>query len=102
MENKNNKKDKFNNEKNGLFIGLIIPIISTLLYYLFLAPGSIIIFLKQIFIYGTHTKMLGLTIIPNFLIYFYFRWKTKYKIAEGMSIATLIFLIVIVILRYLR
>jgi amino acid permease len=98
METK--KRDILNSEKNGMFIGLILPFIAVFIIYLYISPDSFKLFFKQAFLYGLYNKVIGFAIIPNFLMYFYFRWKSKLKAAEGISIASLIYLILFVILKY--
>jgi len=95
-----NKKDKFNVEKNGLFIGLIVPLLAISVIYVFINPESFTLFLKQAFLWGLYNKEIGLALIPNFVLYFYFRWKSKLRVSEGISIATLIYLLLFVILKY--
>ena len=95
-------KDKRNNEKTGIIAGILLPVITILLYYLFENPGDFIFFLKKIFMGTSYTRIFGLCIIPNFIIFFAFRWQKKFKASEGVSIATLGYLILIVILKYIN
>jgi len=95
-------KDKNNNEKTGMIAGLLIPIATMIIYYLFENPGDFILFIKQIFMGGSYSRIFGMCIIPNFVIFFVFRWQKKYKASEGVTIATLIYLIIIVILKYIN
>ncbi len=95
-------KNKSNTEKIGMIAGLILPIITIVIYYLFENPGDFGFFLKQIFMSSSYTRIIGLCIVPNFVIFFVFRWQKKPKASEGVSIATLIYLIVIVILKYVN
>ncbi len=98
METK--KIDKINSEKVGLFIGLIVPILAIFILYFYLQPGDLGLFLKQALLYGLYNKLIGFAIVPNFLLYFYFRLKSQLRAAEGISIASLIYLLLFVILKY--
>ena len=95
-------KDKTNSEKVGMLAGIFIPIITIIIYYLFDNPGNFGFFLKQIFMGSSYTRIFGLCIVPNFVIFFIFRFQKKFKASEGVSIATLIYLILIVILKYVN
>jgi len=95
-------RDKTNNEKTGMLAGLAVPIIAIIIYYLFENPGDFFFFLKQIFMGSSYTRIFGLCIVPNFIIFFIFRYQKKLKASEGVSIATLIYLILIVILKYIN
>lgn len=99
MEQAKNKK---NNEKTGMLAGLFVPIMTITIYYLFDNPPSLGFFLKQIFMGSSYTRIFGLCIVPNFIIFFIFRYQKKHKASEGVSIATLIYLILIVILKYIN
>ena len=95
-----NNLNKYNKEKAGIVIGLLLPLISILIYYFIENPGGFGLFLKEVFIYGIHTKVIGLTIIPNFAAYFIARLKKMLKTADGISIVSLIYLTLIVVLKY--
>ena len=95
-------KNKTNNEKTGMLAGLFVPVIVITIYYLFENPGDFGFFLKQIFMGSSYTRIFGLCIVPNFVIFFIFRFQKKYKASEGVSIATLIYLILIVIVKYVN
>ncbi len=94
------KTTQINSEKIGLFIGLLIPFLAIIIIYLYVGPSDLKLFLRQAFLYGLYNKMIGFAIVPNFLIYFYFRWKGLLRASEGISIASLIYLILFVILKY--
>jgi len=93
-------KDKFYSEKNGMLIGFAVPSIIILAYYLYIQPDNFILFIKQTLNFSIYNRFAGLVIVPNFILYFYFRWKLKFKFAEGFSIASLIYLILIIMLKY--
>lgn len=93
-------KDKTNSEKVGIIAGLLIPMATIVIFYLFENPPSFSLLLKQIFMGTTYTRLFGLCIVPNFVVFFIFRWQKKLKASEGVTIATLLYLILIVILKY--
>ncbi|MFN8255787.1 MAG: hypothetical protein U0W24_08880 [Bacteroidales bacterium] len=94
-------QNKLNSDKIGIALGLILPLTAIIVYYIIESPGSLGLFFKEVFIYGIHTKVIGLTIIPNFVIYFIARLKKLFKLSEGISIISLVYLVIIVVLKYL-
>ncbi len=92
--------DKMNKEFVGLLAGIFMPIITIILYYLFTTPIGFTLFLKQIFMGSSYTRIFGLCIVPDFVIYFIYTYQKKNKAAEGVSIASLLYLILIVVLKY--
>ncbi len=97
---KENKIDKTNTVMIGLLAGIFVPVIAIIFYYLFTNPTSFPLFLKQIFMGSSYTRVFGVCIVPNFVIYFIYSYQKKAKAAEGVSMATLLYLIFIVIMKY--
>ncbi len=97
---KKQKTDKTNTAIVGLIAGIFVPIIAIIFYYLYTNPVSFPLFLKQIFMGSSYTRVFGVCIVPNFLIYFIYSYQKKTKAAEGVSIATLLYLIFIVVMKY--
>ena len=95
-------RDKTNNEKTGMLAGLFVPLIAMIIYYLFENPGDIGLFIRKIFMGSSYTRIFGLCIIPNFVIFFIFRLQKKFKASEGVHIGTLIYLIILVTLKYIN
>ena len=95
------KKDKLDVEKNGMLIGLLVPASAIFCYYLYIQPDNFGAFIRHTFNFSIYNRFIGLAIVPNFLIYFYYRWKSKLKLAEGLSMATLLYLFIIVIIKYI-
>ncbi len=95
------KIDKTNREIIGLLAGIFIPIITIIFYYFFASPIDFTLFLKQIFMGSSYTRIFGLCIVPNFLVYFIYVFQRKNKAADGVSISTLLYLLLIVILKYI-
>jgi hypothetical protein len=96
----NANKDKFYSEKNGMLIGFAVPAVIIFGNYLYIQPDNFLVFIKTTLNFSIYNRFVGFAIIPNFLLYFYFRWKSKFKFAEGFSIASLIYLILIIMLKY--
>ncbi len=95
------KIDKKNNELTGIIVGIVVPVIAIIFYYLFENPTSFILFVKQIFMGSTYTRIFGVCIVPDFVVFFIFRYQKRFKAAEGVSIATLLYLLFIVVLKYI-
>jgi len=94
------KTTNINIEKIGLLIGLLIPFLAVIIIYFYISPANLKLFLKQAFVFGLYNNVIGFAIVPNFLLFFYFRLKGQLRAAEGISIASLIYLILFVILKY--
>ncbi len=94
------QQDKTNTTIIGLIAGIFVPIIAIIFYYLYTNPISFPLFLKQIFMGSSYTRIFGVCIVPNFVIYFIYSFQKKKKAAEGVSMATLLYLIFIVVMKY--
>ncbi|NOZ48206.1 MAG: hypothetical protein GXO79_15735 [Chlorobi bacterium] len=84
-------KDKINNLYIGLVIGLVLPLISLLLLYIFKYESytfnGFINLLKQFHIL---TQVLSLSVLPNLMAFFIFIWLNMLKAARGVLMATFI------------
>ena len=86
----------------GLSIGLLIPFIAFLLFYIFrysdLSLGK---FIGVYFNLGILTHIVSLSVLPNLLVFFGFIRKNWLYSARGTLLATILFAIVVAIVRFI-
>ncbi len=92
------KKIKYDNCILGFGLGIIVPIIAFLLFYLYRHPKSFQIFYEQVLTVNVISRLVSLCAIPNLLVFFIFIWTNRYKSAHGVIGATFVYAIVVLIL----
>jgi hypothetical protein len=96
METKS--RTKYDNRLLGLSLGIIVPIITFILFYLYRNPVSFKLFYDQVLTINIISRLVSLCVIPNLLVFFIFIWTNRYKSAHGVIGATFVFAIVVLIL----
>ena len=87
---------KFDSIVLGLVLGLIFPLVATILYQKIMFPGyEYDDFLFRAFLIGVHIKVISVCVFPNLLIFFVFIWTNRLKSSRGVLLATLIYALVI-------
>jgi hypothetical protein len=99
METK--KKLKNDNRLLGLALGIVVPILTFILFYLYRNPVSFKIFYDQVLTVNVISRLVSLCVIPNLLVFFIFIWTNRYKSAYGVIAATFVYAIVVLILTQL-
>ena len=95
-------RSKFDASYIGLIIGIIVPILS--LYMLseyYYNTLNFFEFLERMEYRDSIPKMISLSVIPNLLVFYIFIWKKFYYAARGVIGSTFLYVIVVVILKYL-
>lgn len=94
------RKPGLNSQRTGLFAGLIIPLVSFFLFYLF-RYGHIPFFefLKYVWFRDILAPLMSLNILPNLLIFYIFIRKNYLFSARGVLLATFIFAGIILLLK---
>ena len=92
---------KYNTEKIGLISGLIIPVITIIIFYFVRNPKSLEIFINRIIGVNIYSELVSVCVVPNLLLFFIFIWTDRMYSARGVIGATFIYAIIIVILKYL-
>ena len=97
-----NVKSKFNKLSIGLVSGILIPIISILIFYFVnkYRFGSFERFVRHFVVYHLTSHLVSLSVIPNMAVFYLFIKKNFLYSAKGVVLATLIYGVVIVILRF--
>ncbi len=95
-------KYNYNNMFIGLILGLIVPIIVMFLFY-FLSVDNISIqrFVNFMVKMEILSQFIVLAVIPNLLVFFFFLNRNFYYAARGVILATIIFSVLSVVLKYL-
>jgi hypothetical protein len=96
METKS--KIKYDNRLLGLSLGIIVPIVTFIIFYLYRNPVSFKLFYDQVLTINIISRLVSLCVIPNLLVFFIFIWTNRYKSAHGVIGATFVFAIVVLIL----
>ena len=85
----------------GIIPGLIAPLIGVLIFYLIQnSTETFFEFLKSLTLSGVITHSVSLAVLPNLLIFFVFIWTHNYKAAKGVILATILYALLILILRF--
>jgi hypothetical protein len=92
---------KYDNRLIGFILGIIVPVITFILFYLYRKPKSFEIFYNQVLTVNVISKLVSLCVIPNLLIFFIFIWTNRNKSAYGVIGSTFIYAIVVLILTQL-
>ncbi len=96
-----NVKSKYNKLWLGLVLGIIIPIITIIIFSLFKSDvKNIVEFIQFTLSISALSNILSLCALPNLAIFYLFLNKELYYSARGVIFATLIWAILVVITRY--
>jgi hypothetical protein len=96
-----NVKSKYNKLWLGLVLGIIIPIITIIIFSLFKSDvKNLIEFIEFTLSISALSNILSLCALPNLAIFYLFLNKELYYSARGVIFATLLWAILVVITRY--
>lgn len=96
-------KSKINSTTLGLIIGILVPILSILLTYVvrFQAEMSIETFIDSMLVHRIYTKVVALGVYFGNIVFFFLFIKTDLlKAARGVLLATILYSLAIMILRF--
>lgn len=96
METK--KNIRYDNRLLGLVLGIIVPVITIILFYLYQNPQNYKLFYNQIMTINILSRLVSLCVLPNLLVFFIFIWTNRYKSAYGIIGATFIYALLVLIL----
>ena len=96
-----NKLSRYNDVRLGLATGLIVPVITVLIFYQ-VKFGHLDIgeFLSNMITKKVLSSILSLCVIPNLLVFFVFIWTNMLYLARGVLMATFVFAVVVVAVKY--
>jgi hypothetical protein len=94
-------RSRLNNIWVGLIAGIIIPVIAILIAY---AGGtqkiSFAEFIDSFIYLSVFSHLISLCALPNLLLFFIFIWKKLLYSARGAIFATLIWAVVVIIIKF--
>ncbi|HDR90603.1 MAG TPA: hypothetical protein ENN63_13380 [Bacteroidetes bacterium] len=94
-------KTKANRLELGLFLGLLMPVLTFFVFYLFLHNESgIVEFINEVIVRQVSTQVISLCAVPNLLLFFVFIWTDRLYSARGVLTATFIIAFVVLILKF--
>ncbi len=90
---------KYNTERIGLIVGLLIPIIVIFGFYLYRNAENLNSFFEGIIHAGVFSELVSLCVVPNLLLFFIFMWTNRLKSARGVIGATFIYVLIVLALK---
>ena len=99
MQRKENLK--FDGRWFGFIAGIIIPLITLFLFYMYRNPQSFKLFYDQVLTINILSRLVSLCVLPNLLVFFVFIWTNRYKSAHGVIGATFVYALIVLILTQL-
>lgn len=86
----------------GLVLGIALPIVTFIVYYFFMAEPNV--GLSQFYdVYvsrNVHTHIISLCAVVNLLLFFAFLRNDSYKSSRGVILATMLYAIWVIIMKY--
>ena len=96
-----NKLSRYNDVRLGLATGLLVPLITVLIFYqVRFSHLDIREFLSTMISKEILSSILSLCVIPNLLAFFIFIWTNMLYLARGVLMATFVFALVVVAVKY--
>ena len=96
------QKPELNSQKTGLIAGIVLPLISFVLFYLFrYREIPFFEFIRHIHSREILSPLLSLNILPNLILFYLFIRKDYLFSARGVVLATLLFAVIVLFFRVL-
>lgn len=94
------QKLAFNSQKTGFLSGLILPVVSLIIFYLFRYRDiTLTEFLEYTYFRGVLSSLLSLNILPNLVLFYLFIRKNYLFSARGVLLATFVFAGLVLIIK---
>ena len=90
---------KFDTLLTGLILGLILPALTLVGFWIVKSDRGFVDFLQQFQQMDMLSKVVSLAAIPNLLLFFLFIWTNRNFSARGVIFATLLLAFVMLILK---
>lgn len=96
------KPPKFNKPYVGLILGLLLPVLSFILYYYYKTKGdmSLIDYFNLLVHYQLFMTILTLSVLPNIILFFIFKKLDYWYSIKGLVTAIFIYTMIVVVLRF--
>ena len=95
-----NSGKRFNSMVSGLLPGILLPLVTLVIFWMVRYDGGFAEFLTQFSRMGILSKVLSLCILPNLLLFFIFIWTNRTFSARGVIFATIIMAFVMLVVKY--
>ena len=93
-------KRSFDTVLLGLIPGMLLPVITLIIFWAVRVDGNFFQFLENFQQLGMLSKALSLSTIPNLLLFFLFLWTDRSFSARGVIFATLVMAFVMLVLKF--
>lgn len=94
------KRPASNSLKTGFISGVILPVISLLVFYLYrYSEIPLFEFLRYVYFREVLSPLLSLSILPNLLLFYIFIRKDFLLSARGVLAATFLFALIVLIIK---
>ena len=96
-------KSKFNSLFIGIIGGLLVPIITFVVFYLIKHEwDSFSAYLRITFKFAILAKLISLAAIPDALLFYIFTWTENYKSARGVIFALFLICLIVLIVNIIH
>lgn len=87
----------------GILIGVLLPMLMSFVLYYFLYRGDLSYwpFLNQMIKIGSIGKLLSISVLPNLIVFLIAINKERLLAARGIVTSTILYAIVVIVLRFL-
>lgn len=91
-----------NNHVFGLIMGLMVPLLALVIFYLVSNPGtSLAEFLEVVLARKKLSSLISLSVVPDLLLFFIFIWLNYLYSARGVLAAVFILALIVVLTKFL-
>ncbi|HOZ30731.1 MAG TPA: hypothetical protein PLL66_07420 [Bacteroidales bacterium] len=104
MEAKPNMIKKYNKPIIGLALGLVLPIISFMIYFIFLMAKNpelkFMEFIEKLLATEAFTPVFSLCVLPNLILFFIFKKLDYWYSIKGLIFSVLIYTLLVLVLKF--
>ena len=86
---------RYDAERLGIIIGMIVPLLVIVGFYVYRRPESISSFFENMISVGIFSELVSLCVVPNLLLFFVFIWTNRLKSARCVIGATFIYTLIV-------
>lgn len=95
------KQSQFDNLRLGIIMGIVVPSIAFIIFYLWnFTKVTFSFFIEYSIQRAAVSKLLSLALLPNLLVFFLYIRKNYYLTARGILMSTFIMTFIIVIIKF--
>lgn len=96
------KRSRFDSLKLGLMLGIVVPLVAVLIFYLWsFTKVPLSYFFKYTIQINALTKLISLCVIPNLLFFFLYLRKNYYLTSRGILMATFLWTIFAFVFKFI-